>query len=36
MPWNYVPVKPKWKGWEIERQQTNLNEFLKEEVIEDE
>jgi len=30
MPWKYVGAKPVWKGWEIERQQKKLDEFLKE------
>ncbi len=29
MPWKYVPKVPQWKGWEIERQQKTLKEFLE-------
>ena len=31
MAWKYVPKAPQWKGWEIERQQKNLKDFLEEE-----
>lgn len=31
MSWTNIKVKPTWKGWEIERQQTKLHKFLKEE-----
>ncbi len=35
MAWKYVPKAPQWKGWEIERQQKTLKDFLKEEGEED-
>ena len=31
IPWKYIPTKPKWKGWKIERQQKSLKDFLEKE-----
>ena len=31
MTWTNIKVSPKWKGWEIERQQKSLKDFLEEE-----
>ena len=29
--WTNIKVSPKWKGWEIERQQKRLDNWIKEE-----